>query len=267
MKNIFGNGSRGRLCAMLVSVILCLALSAQSAWAVIDYARSIGLDYQTDSGGSPFGGLPTSNPFGPNSEWTFRGQNGLISELIKSSSMPASGQAGWCQSSDGTTCTSGGPFTYSANSFWQPGQTIHPGVMGHGPHDALWTAPASIDEGAVTIVGSLEQIFEPTREMRLSIFKNADATPLFFVDALPPIVNGVILQPVNFGPITVPIVPGDKLNFRIFPSGSPPPAQAGVPTFINWNLTLTETFIPEPASAMLLAIGGILAGAFGRRRR
>lgn len=267
MKNIFGNASRGQYWVIPVTAFLCLVLSAQSARALIDYARSVGADYQTDSGGSPFGGLPTSNPFGPNSEWAFRGSNGLISGLIKSGGMPASGQAGWCDSTDGINCTSGGPFTYSANSFWQPGQTIHPGVMGHGPQDTLWTAPASIDEGAVTIAGSLEQIFEPTREMRLSIFKNSDANPFFFIDALPPIVNGVILQPVNFGPIMVSIVPGDTLNFRIFPSGSPPPAQAGVPTFINWNVTLTESVVPEPASAMLVAMAGLLFGAVVRRRR
>jgi hypothetical protein len=135
--------------------------------------------------------------------------------------------------------------------------------MGHGPHDAQWTAPASIDEGAVTIVGSIEQIFEPTRLMRLSIYKNSDATPFFFVNAMPPIVNGVILQPVNFGPISVPIVPGDKLAFKIFPS----PTGNGIPTFINWNVTLTESRVPEPAAAALLAIGGILFGAVVRRRR
>jgi hypothetical protein len=267
MTSILRKGSCGRCCALAALSMVAAVLWTQPAWALLDYARSVGADFQTDSGGSPFGGLPTSNPFGPNGEWAFRGSNGAISGLIKSGGMPASGQAGWCDSTDGVSCTSGGPFTYSANSFWQPGQTIHPGVMGHGPHDTLWTAPASIDEGAVTIVGSMEQIFEPTREMRLSIFKNSDATPFFFIDAIPPIVNGVILQPVNFGPITVPIVPGDKLNFRIFPSASPPPPNAGVPTFVNWNVTLTESVIPEPASAMLLAVGGLLVGAVVRRHR
>ena len=112
----------------------------------------------------------------------------------------------------------------------------------------------------------LEQIFEPTREMRLSIYKNGDANPFFFVDAIPPIVNGVILQPVAFGPVVVPIVPGDTLAFKIFPSGSPPPANAGVPTFINWNATLTEVPVPEPASVLLVAVGSIVAGTLIRRR-
>lgn len=262
MKNIFRNGARIRYCAIAAAAAVCVSMFTQQALAV--YSQSIAADFQANSGGSPFGGIPTSNPFGPNNEWKFFPPAGDV--LITTPALPASGQPGWCDSNDGgLTCTSGGPYTYSANSFWQPGQTIHPGVMGHGPHDTSWTAPASIVLGNVSISGSLEQIFEPTREMRLSIYKNGAATPLFFLDALPPIVNGVILQPQNFGPIYVPIVPGDTLAIKVFPSGSPPPAQAGVPTFVNWNATITETDVPEPTSAMLVLIGGV--GVFGFRRR
>src|SRR4051812_29486960 len=254
MKKIFRFGDCFRWVFVPIAAVACAMLWSQRASAA--YIDSVAADFQADSGGSPFGGLPTNNPFGPNSEWTFLGSNGLASGLIKSGGVPASGQPGWCDSTDGVSCTSGGPFTYTANSFWQPGQTIHPGVMGHGPESTVWTAPASVVEGNVSIAGAIEQIFEPTRKMRLSIYKNGNANPFFFVDATPPIVNGVILQPVAFGPVIVPVVPGDKLAFKIFPS----PTGNGIPTFINWNVTLTSTAVPESASAMLVAFGGIVAG-------
>ncbi|MEX2307981.1 MAG: PEP-CTERM sorting domain-containing protein [Pirellulales bacterium] len=269
MKDIFGVRARGPWA--VVATLICLSLFAQSAWAVVDYTRSIGADFQATYPGGIHNATgdqaPVGNPFGPNSEWEFHGVNGLASDLVSVGSgihgpgLPASGQAGWRES----TLTNG-TWTYFAQQF-QPGVTVNPRVNGHGPQEALWTAPASVDEGGISISGSIEQLFEPNREMRLSIYKNASATPFFSVDALPPIVNGVLLQRVDFGPVDVAIQPGDTLLMTVFPSNDPPPSQAHIPTFAAWNLTFTEFVIPEPASMMLLMFGAIAVGMADFRRR
>ena len=118
--------------------------------------------------------------------------------------------------------------------------TIHPGVVGHGPQEVLWTAPASVDEGGVTLTGSHEQLFEQNREMRLSVFKNGSAVPEFFVDALPPIVDGVVLQRVNWGPMSVAVNPGDTLLLKFDASFDPPPSNAQSVTFFVWDMRITE---------------------------
>jgi hypothetical protein len=262
MKKNVRDGANGRYIAVAIAVCTCSVLIAQSAWAVIDYDRNLAADFTaTYPGGNPTAGVPVGNPFG---NWTLRGENGLAADLQTSGGLPASGQAGWCQQHAGV-CDTGGPWTYFANP-WQPGVTINPTVNGHGPQDVLWTAPANIDEGGIVISGSLEQVFEPTREMRLSIFKNNSATPFFTKDALPPTVNGVLLNRVNFSGAGIAISPGDTLRFQLAGSGSPPPANAGVSTFLAWNVRLQETrgVVPEPASASLLLV--CAAMLWGARR-
>src|SRR5688500_3049836 len=197
MKAYSRNVACCRLTAIAVASCIALALSAAPAWAVIDYNASLGANFSS----SFAGGLPTANPFGANLEWQLRGPNGLTTDLTAvSGGIPASGQAGWCQGTGGV-CAGAPTYSYFQPP-WQPGVTIVPGIAGHGPQDVLWTAPANVDEGGVTISGAIEQMFETNRRMRLRIFKNGSATAATTVDALPPIVDGVVLQKVNFGPIS-----------------------------------------------------------------
>ena len=59
-------------------------------------------------------------------------------------------------------------------------------MVGHGPHKVVWTAPAEIDTGGVELTGYLKQLFEPNRQMRLSIYKNdvaATGSPIVSLDA------------------------------------------------------------------------------------
>lgn len=255
MKQYFRLGVGGGVPTVLFAACMCLVLVAQPALAALDYNASLGTDFSA----SFSGGLPTSNPFGANSEWRFRGPNGLTSDLTAvPGGIPASGQAGWCTGAAGVC--DGSPLHSYFQPPWQPGVTVVPGVAGHGPQDVLWTAPANVDSGGVAIVGSIEQMFETARRMRLSVFKNGSATAEFTVDSLPPIVNGVVLQRVNFGPTNIAVNPGDTLRFLMDGSGA---GGNNVPTFSAWNVELRE--IPEPTGIVLLLLAA--AGLVGCRRR
>jgi len=239
------------LCA---AAVLVLSATQPSCAGIIDYSRSLAEDFKaTFPGGDPGAGAPTSNPFG---DWEFRGPNGLASDLTAvPGGIPASGQPGWCTGSAGA-CDGSPLYSYSGTE-WQPGVTIDPRVLGHGPHDVLWTAPANFDAPAVDITGSIEQIFEPARVQRLSVFKNDSASPFATIDSQPPIVGGVILQRVDFGPVGIAVAPGDTLRFFIDGSGE---GGDGALTFVAWDVRVTA--IPEPSSTalVLLGIGTLLPG-------
>lgn len=261
MKQISFFLSSGRWVAAGVAALVGGALAAQPAAAVLDYSSSLAASFKaTFPGGDPGAGAPVGNPFG---EWALLGPGGLTSELVAvGGGLPASGQPGWCEGSAGA-CTTPAPYTYFATQ-WQPGVTIDPRIAGHGPQQVLWTAPANIDEGGVSIGGAIEQLFETARRMRLSVYKNNSATASFFVDSLPPIVNGVILQKVTFGPADILVQPGDTLKFVLDGSGT---GGNGIPTFAAWDVTLTEkTLVPEPTALCLLALGAGLFWGTGRRR-
>jgi hypothetical protein len=257
-------GRGGGWVAMAAAAALGVGLLSQAALGggALDYSQSLGADFTATYPGAVHNTIPTANPFGPSNEWELHDSTGSAAGLISTGGAPASGQPGWCEGSAGV-CTTGGPWTYFAN-FWQPGVTINPLMNGHGPQEVQWTAPASIDAGGVSISGAIEQIFETSRVMRLSVFKNGSATASFTVDALPPIVNGVILQKVNFGPIDIAVSPGDTLRLLMDGSGA---GGNGIPTFVAWDVTLAEAavVIPEPASAALFVIVGAVWFA-GRRR-
>jgi hypothetical protein len=241
--------SRNSLRALVASAA-ALALSfgwTRSASAQIDYTSNLGALFAADYQDTGSGAQPQNNPFG---DWRFLAKDGTTTSLIsKPGGLTASGQAGWENNP-----SQGGPWTYFANSNWQPGITIHPAVVGHAPMEALWTAPAAVNAGGISISGSLEQLFEQTRILRLSIFKNGSAAADFFVDAVPPVVDGLVLNQVNFTK-SFNIAPGDTLKFRVDGSGA---GGSGVPTFGAWNVVLSETAaVPEPACISLLGLGAL----------
>jgi hypothetical protein len=257
-------GNAGFPIALVLLATLSCFNARYSLAATIDYSDDLAADFTaTYPAGiqQPTGDVaPVGNPFGA---WTLHGKDGTSSSLVSVGSgvngpgLPASGQAGWDNVPD-----QGGPWTYYAQQF-QPGVNINgpngPRMGGHGPQEIIWTAPANVDAGGVTIKGEFEQVFEKTREMRLSIYKNGSATPFYFVNALPPIVDGVILQKVTVGPVDIAVNPGDTLKFSVAPSGNPNIAQGNVPTFVAWDVQLNEkAVVPEPASIMLLIVGGLL---------
>lgn len=251
----------GRWGAAAVVALFGGALVAQPAQAALDYSSSLAASFKTTFPGSdPGAGAPVGNPFG---DWALLGPGGSPSELVAvGGGLPASGQPGWCEGSAGV-CTTPAPYTYFGTQ-WQPGITIDPRVAGHGAQQVLWTAPANIDEGGISLSGSIEQLFETARRLRISVYKNDSSTASFFADALPPIVNGVLLQRVNFGPFDIPVAPGDTLKFVMDGSGA---GGNGIATFGAWDVTLTEkTLVPEPTAVCLLAVGAGLIWGAGRRR-
>jgi PEP-CTERM motif len=260
MTENFRSASKFRWCIAGVLALSVSAIASQSAWAIIDYSSSLATEFKaTFPGGDPGAGAPTANPFG---DWALLGPNGMTSELVAvPGGLPASGQPGWCEGSAGS-CTTPAPYTYFGTQ-WQPGVTIDPRIAGHANHSVLWTAPANVDEGGISISGSIEQLFEQQRRLRISVYKNGSATTSAFFDSLPPIVNGVLLQRVDFGPAIIPVQPGDTLNFILDGSGA---GGDGVGTFAAWDVTLREFRIPEPSSLGLFAIGSALV-AVNRRRR
>jgi len=241
------------LCVKTIPTMLVVGLIAGQAVAQVDYSTSLAANFEADYMDTGSGPQPQNNPFG---DWRFLGVNGTTADLIsKPGGLTASGQAGWENEP-----AQGGPWTYFRGP-WQPGVTIIPSLAGHAPQEVVWTAPASVNAGGISISGAIEQMFEQSRVQRLAVFKNNDANASFFVDTLPPIVNGVILQKVDFGPWNIPVSPGDTLKFRVDGSGA---GGSGVPTFVAWDVALTE-IVPEPATAgMLLACG---LGMIGLRRR
>lgn len=261
MKQISCFRSKGRWSVAALVALVGGVLATQPAWAVLDYSSSLATSFKaTFPGGDPGAGAPAGNPFG---DWALLGPGGSPSELVAvGGGLPASGQPGWCEGSAGA-CTTPAPYTYFATQ-WQPGVTIDPRIAGHGPQQVLWTAPANIDEGGVSISGAIEQLFETARRMRISVYKNDSATASYFVDALPPIVNGVILQKVTFGPADILVSSGETLKFVLDGSGA---GGTGVATFAAWDVTLTEkTLVPEPTAVCLLALGAGLIWGTGRRR-
>lgn len=255
MKRNFCLRSKRGAGAIALVALLGGALMSEPAWAVLDYSSSLATEFKaTFPGGDPGAGAPVGNPFG---DWALLGPGGSPSELIAvAGGLPASGQPGWCEGSAGA-CTTPAPYTYFGTA-WQPGITIDPRVVGHANMSALWTAPANIDEGGVSITGSIEQLFEPTRVLRLSVYKNGSASPSYFIDSQPPTVNGVILNRVDFGPAEIAVSPGDTLNFVVDGSGE---GGEGIPTFAAWDVTLTEArVVPEPATVCMLILATMLLG-------
>jgi hypothetical protein len=250
-----------RRCAV-VAAIGAAMLTAQVASAQLDYSSDLGLAFKATYPGSDPAAFPPSSPtFG---DWALRGPDGTPASLIAKNGLPASGQSGW-----DANPTAGAPYTYFAAQ-WQPGVTIDPRVQGHAKHDVLWTAPASVNAGGVALTGSLEQLFEnadpgggPSRIERLSVFKNSSATATYFVDFKIPVVDGILLDRVNFGPIPIAVAPGDTLKFLVDGSGA---GGSGVVTFVAWDVQLNEIAVPEPATAGLL-VTGLLAFVGCRRRR
>jgi hypothetical protein len=272
MKRRSATVAGGLLVAVMFAALACCGLNSRSASAaLIDYSDDLAADFTaTYPAGiqQPTGDVaPVGNPFGA---WTLHGKDGTTASLVAVGSgtfgpgLPASGQAGW-----GNVPSQGGPWTYFAQQF-QPGVNINgpngPRMNGHAPQEIIWQAPANVDAGGVTITGSMEQEFEPTREIRLSIYKNGSATPFYFVNALPPVVNGLVLQKVNIGPVDIAVNPGDSLRFSMAPSSTDPANPKSVPTFIAWDVQLNEKAIPEPGSMALLAIGAVLMMAWRRLR-
>jgi hypothetical protein len=256
--------------ALIVAAAAACIVTRYSEAATIDYSDDLAADFTaTYPAGiqQPTGDVaPVGNPFGA---WALHGSDHTTASLVPVGSgvngpgLPASGQAGW-----NNTTNFGGPWTYFAQQF-QPGVNINgpngPRMNGHGPQEIVWTAPANVDAGGVTITGSMEQEFQNNREMRLSIYKNGSATPFYFVNALPPLVDGVVLQKVNIGPLNVAVNPGDTLTFGMAPSGNPNLDQGNVPTFIAWDVQVNEIAVPEPASITMFVLAGLLL--LGRKQR
>jgi hypothetical protein len=248
--------------SLLVRLIATGALFAlvvsftRPAAAQIDYSSNLGALFAADYQDTGSGLQPQNNPFG---DWRFLAKDGTTTGLIsKPSGLTASGQGGWENDP-----TQGGPWTYF-RAPWQPGVTVIPGVAGHAPMEAVWTAPAAVNAGGISISGSIEQMFEKSRQLRLSIFRNSQASPFYFVDALAPTIDGLVLNRVNFGPLNLPVVPGDTLKFRVDGGGA---NGNGVPTFGAWYVVLTETTaIPEPVGAGMIATGAFVLAAWRRRR-
>lgn len=259
--------------ASVIAVVACLA--NQPAYAALDYSQSLGADFYDTYPQAPdplnvfVNGLPSTPIFGPNSEWELLDPGtGSSANLMTTSAAPFSGQNGWCVN-DGTGACSTAPPTSYFGSNWQPGVTlpVADGMMnGHGPQSINWTAPASVDEGAISLEGSIQQIFGAAdgRQVRLAIFKNGSATPSFSVDAVTP-ANDSGIPPfpiqVDFGPSLINVSPGDVLNLVVDGNGT---NGNGIGTFTAWNVTFTEA-VPEPASATLFAAASI--SLFLSRRR
>jgi hypothetical protein len=251
--------SRNLVRALAASAVALTISWTRSASAQIDYTSNLGALFAADYQDTGSGPQPQNNPFG---DWRFLAKDGTTTGLVsKPGGLGASGQAGWENNP-----TQGGPWTYFANSNWMPGINIHPAVVGHAPQQAVWTAPASVNAGGISIAGSFEQIFrnDPVRVERLSIFKNGSATADFTVDSVPPPDDsGLLLTKVDFSK-SFNIAPGDTLKFSIDGSGT---GGSGVVTFVAWNVVLTETAaIPEPATVGMLMLGVLRIPGWRRRQ-
>ena len=118
---------------------------------------------------------------------------------------------------------------------------------GHGPFMVRWTAPAATT-GAVQIQASIEQLFEPSRQMRLLIRHNG--VDLAHVDAIAPQDNtGRGRRRVHLDPQpTVLVRAGDKIDFITDGHGA---NGTGMATTASVMSRLVEV---EPPSAFNLTV-------------
>ena len=124
----------------------------------------------------------------------------------------------------------------------------------NGPLAIEWTAPAGVGP-AVEVYTSTEVIFEAARQQR--VITQLNGTDVGTVLS-PPGVTQTLATLTQ----VVSVVPGDTLTFIMDPYG---PDGDGHTTLHPTEIEITE--IPEPASLMLLGVGGALALATSRRRR
>ena len=218
----------------LFFITVAVALTTTPAWAALDYSSDIGTEFQTDVDANF--GLASNNPFGPNQEWEFKFGDGLVGAAV-AGGIPWSGQAGWCQSADGFTCTDSGEYGYFSDELWSTpaGGIEMEGVIGHGPHHYTWTAPNNLDEGGITVSGQLQQLFEPDRVMSLRAEWNGNSKLLG--TAVPPIANAVGQTRADYSELLEGITPGTVVNFYAEPSET---SGNGVPTFVQVGINIEE---------------------------
>jgi hypothetical protein len=183
-------------------------------------------DMAADFAADFVGNLPQHNP---NSVWSYLGTDGSTSSLVRTTGDGSSGPStfgvgsGWADSS-------GVPSYARSGAFGFPGG----GMAGHGPDRIVFTAPAALDLGGVSLSGYFAQApFEPARQMEMRIYKNDFATPLLTVDANFITQNMIVPLPAT----QFAMKPGDTLTIVIDGSGS---QGNGIATFSTWNVVVHE---------------------------
>jgi hypothetical protein len=179
------------------------------------------------------GDLPQNNP---NGDWAYLGPRGLTADLEAHNDPGSVGGAGtgWR-----VNAAAGGGVLYSYSRGTNGGFSSEPNsILGHGPMKTVWTAPAEVDLWGVEITGLLTQAdFEPTRQMRMQIFKNDVGDPFVTLDA-----NFVDQRAIVPLPATqIAVEPGDTLTILVDGSG---PLGNNTSTFASWDVTIEE-FDPE----------------------
>ena len=247
---------------LLTSTAMVLTeLSAYSQSTIVDYAQNIGSDFLADY--APVSNLPQNNPFGPHAEWELIGRNDIaaggigrnppassVIDLVATTSIPASGQNGWWVDQTQTTSPNNPSYGYFQSGWPSPsGDSLPPrsgGIAGHGFHEAVWTAPVSVDSGGIEVSGWIEQLFEAGRQIQLRLFLNNETESRLLVNTVaPPDNSAVTTTVIEFGPIVIPIEdPGfDALYFFIDGAG---PSGNTINTFSGWNVELTEVAVNQP---------------------
>ena len=184
------------------------------------YTASAAADFAADFAGV----FPQNNP---NGDWAYFAADDTTTTLV-----PTDGNnpntngtgSGWVDPTPGiwTNYARGGPFATAVDT-----------IIGHGPQKVVWTAPATVDMGAVQISGEISQPFEPTRQMQLRIYKNGNTDPFQLIQVADP----GSLNPTALPPAVVAINPGDTLTIEVDGAGS---RGNGVNTFAAWELDILE---------------------------
>lgn len=196
-----------------------IVLSAQS-W---DLAADFAADFS--------GGLPQNNP---NDIWGYYGSDGSYASLLKTNGNSAAPGpdtfgvgAGWAGAGGLPSYARGGSWGLPTNS-----------IAGHGPNLIAWFAGPDVDMGAVKITGFLTQAtFEPERQMRLQVFKNADTDPVIDISADFADQDNIIEIP----PTTVRMQLLDQLRIVVDGTGE---EGNGIETFAAYNVHIEEYALP-----------------------
>ena len=234
----------------------------------VDYTAPPAYDgYRTDLGWwfqkdvEDNAGLPTTTTLGASGEWELRFPENTVG--TPTTSIPWSGQAGWCQG-DGATCSvdqagnPNGQYGYLADENWSAGPTDNlplgtDAVTGHGLGQFTWTAPDDFSAGAINVDGYFQQLYSPERLMQLRAVVNGDEgnSQILTTAVAPPDDSTMSSQTVAYSGSIDGLSAGDTIDFYVEPANPDLVGGNGINTFVQTSIVLTQP-----------AAGGGLAGDY-----
>ena len=217
---------------MLILAIALMASSVASAWTY-NAGDAMEASYV-------FVSEPPVATYNPSGQFTYLNAAGAL--LIPTGGVPASGQPGWVDPAN----TGAPQYGLFWNRGWAGWDATTSPIVGHGPSRVQFLVPAFENAGSdgVVIDAQLTQLWEAARQVQLLI--NGQVVVIATAEQTTP----------NYGSLTLFATAGDIIEITIDRFG---PDGNDTDTFAGWDVTLTETVVPEPMTMALLGLGSLVA--------